>query len=110
MTWPRRSGRSCRRLWLVTTNDNLPAVRFYQRIGLRVVAIHRDVLLPGIRATLLPLGLSGVRALEARLRASEQRLRTALNPSALNPSLTAVADPAVGHVPPPCVRADRIWL
>ncbi len=36
------SRRSCRRLWLVTTNDNLPAVRFYQRIGLRVVAIHRD--------------------------------------------------------------------
>jgi ribosomal protein S18 acetylase RimI-like enzyme len=32
----------CRRLWLITTNDNLDALRFYQRRGLRLVAIHRD--------------------------------------------------------------------
>jgi GNAT superfamily N-acetyltransferase len=31
----------CRRLWLVTTNDNLDALRFYQRRGLRLVAVHR---------------------------------------------------------------------
>lgn len=31
----------CRRLWLVTTNDNLDAVRFYQRRGMRLVAVHR---------------------------------------------------------------------
>jgi GNAT superfamily N-acetyltransferase len=30
----------CRRLWLVTTNDNLDAIRFYQRRGLRLVALH----------------------------------------------------------------------
>ena len=29
-----------RRLWLVTTNDNLDALRFYQRRGLRLVAVH----------------------------------------------------------------------
>jgi len=29
------------RLWLTTTNDNLRAVRFYQRRGLRIVAVHR---------------------------------------------------------------------
>jgi ribosomal protein S18 acetylase RimI-like enzyme len=28
-----------RRLWLITTNDNLDAVRFYQRRGLRIVAV-----------------------------------------------------------------------
>jgi GNAT superfamily N-acetyltransferase len=28
------------RLWLVTSNDNLAAVRFYQRRGLRIVAVH----------------------------------------------------------------------
>jgi ribosomal protein S18 acetylase RimI-like enzyme len=28
-----------RRLWLVTTNDNLDALRFYQRRGLRVVRV-----------------------------------------------------------------------
>jgi GNAT superfamily N-acetyltransferase len=29
------------RLWLITSNDNLDAVRFYQRRGLRLVAVHR---------------------------------------------------------------------
>jgi GNAT superfamily N-acetyltransferase len=33
----RRAG--ARRLWLITTNDNLDAVRFYQRRGLRIVAV-----------------------------------------------------------------------
>jgi ribosomal protein S18 acetylase RimI-like enzyme len=32
----------CRRLWLITTNDNLAALRFYQKQGWRLVAIHRD--------------------------------------------------------------------
>lgn len=36
------SQQGCRRLWLVTTNDNLPAVRFYQKLGYRLVAIHHD--------------------------------------------------------------------
>lgn len=31
-----------KRLWLVTTNDNLEALRFYQLRGLRLVAVHRD--------------------------------------------------------------------
>ncbi|GLY85475.1 GNAT family N-acetyltransferase [Actinoallomurus iriomotensis] len=30
------------RLWLVTTNDNLPALRFYQRYGFDLVAVHHD--------------------------------------------------------------------
>lgn len=30
----------CRRLWLVTTNDNLDAIRFYQRRGMRLTAVH----------------------------------------------------------------------
>ncbi len=32
--------RQCRRLWLITTNDNLRALRFYQRRGLRLAAVH----------------------------------------------------------------------
>jgi hypothetical protein len=32
--------RGCRRLWLVTTNDNLHALGFYQRRGLRLCALH----------------------------------------------------------------------
>jgi GNAT superfamily N-acetyltransferase len=34
----------CRRLWLITTNDNLHALRFYQRRGFRLVAVHRDAI------------------------------------------------------------------
>ena len=34
----------CRRLWLITTNDNTPALRFYQRRGWDLVALHRGVL------------------------------------------------------------------
>ena len=51
----RESG--CQRLWLITTNDNLDALRFYQRRGLRLVAVRRDavaqarILKPEIPAT-----------------------------------------------------------
>jgi ribosomal protein S18 acetylase RimI-like enzyme len=31
----------CARLWLITTNDNVDALRFYQRRGFRLVALHR---------------------------------------------------------------------
>src|SRR5215211_4644075 len=30
----------CRRVWLITTNDNLNALRFYQGRGFRLVAVH----------------------------------------------------------------------
>ncbi|MET7401393.1 GNAT family N-acetyltransferase [Dactylosporangium sp. NPDC005572] len=33
-----RSG--LRRVWLITTNDNLDALRFYQRRGMRIVRVH----------------------------------------------------------------------
>jgi ribosomal protein S18 acetylase RimI-like enzyme len=33
----------CRRLWLITTNDNLDALRFYQRRGFELVAVHRGL-------------------------------------------------------------------
>ena len=36
----RRHG--CRRLWAVTTNDDTKALRFFQRNGFRLVALHRD--------------------------------------------------------------------
>jgi GNAT superfamily N-acetyltransferase len=34
----------CRRLWLITTNDNIHALRFYQKYGLRLVAVHRNAI------------------------------------------------------------------
>lgn len=32
--------RACRRLWLITTNDNLPALKFYQKRNWRIIAVH----------------------------------------------------------------------
>ena len=32
--------RGCDRLWLVTTNDNVDALRFYQRRGFRLLELH----------------------------------------------------------------------
>jgi len=36
----RRAG--CTRLWLITTNDNVAAMRFYQRRGFVFAALHRN--------------------------------------------------------------------
>ncbi|RZU13624.1 acetyltransferase (GNAT) family protein [Kribbella rubisoli] len=33
-------GAGARRLWLITTNDNLDALRFYQRRGMRIVEVR----------------------------------------------------------------------
>jgi ribosomal protein S18 acetylase RimI-like enzyme len=32
----------CKRLWLITTNDNINALRFYQKRGFVLVALYRD--------------------------------------------------------------------
>lgn len=34
--------RNLSRIWLITTNDNLEALRFYQRRGFRLLAVHAD--------------------------------------------------------------------
>ena len=38
--WAKESG--IKRLWLVTTNDNLAALRFWQKRGYKLVMIHRN--------------------------------------------------------------------
>ncbi|GAA4910843.1 N-acetylglutamate synthase-like GNAT family acetyltransferase [Nonomuraea thailandensis] len=38
------AGRGMTRLWLVTTNDNTHALRFYQRYGFDLVALHRNAM------------------------------------------------------------------
>jgi GNAT superfamily N-acetyltransferase len=37
----------CARAWLITTNDNLDALRFYQRRGWDLIALHRDAVTSG---------------------------------------------------------------
>jgi ribosomal protein S18 acetylase RimI-like enzyme len=36
--------RGCGRLWLITSNDNVNAIRFYQLRGMRLVAVHRSAI------------------------------------------------------------------
>lgn len=52
----------CTRLWLITTNDNTHALRFYQRRGWRLAALHRDALVQSRRLKPeIPLtGLDGI--------------------------------------------------
>jgi ribosomal protein S18 acetylase RimI-like enzyme len=56
------ASRGCERLWLVTTNDNCPALRFYQRRGFVLAALHRDAIAASRRLKPeLPLvGLDGI--------------------------------------------------
>ena len=34
----------CKKIWLITTNDNIDALRFYQKRGFSIVVIHRNAL------------------------------------------------------------------
>ncbi len=34
----------CKRLWLITSNDNTKALRFYQKRGFHLVAVHRGAI------------------------------------------------------------------
>ena len=51
----------CRRLWLITTNDNTPAMRFYQRQGLRLAAVHHNAVVESrrIKPEIPDLGVDG---------------------------------------------------
>ena len=35
---------NCKRVWLITTNDNTNALRFYQMLGFELVAIYRNTI------------------------------------------------------------------
>jgi GNAT superfamily N-acetyltransferase len=52
----------CRRLWLVTTNDNLNALRFYQKRGYALAALHRNALEHSrkIKPDIPPVGKDGI--------------------------------------------------
>ena len=52
----------CKRVWLVATNDNTPALRFYQRRGFRLVAVHRNVIEDSrrLKPQIPLLGLDGI--------------------------------------------------
>lgn len=52
----------CRRVWLVTTNDNDPAIAFYQGRGMTLVAVHRGAIAESrkIKPEIPLTGLNGI--------------------------------------------------
>jgi GNAT superfamily N-acetyltransferase len=53
----------CARLWLITTNDNVDALRFYQRRGFRLAALHRgavDDSRARLKPEIPPIGEHGI--------------------------------------------------
>ena len=52
----------CRRLWLTTTNDNLDALRFYQRRGFVLAALHREAVTAArrLKPEIPPIGAHGI--------------------------------------------------
>jgi ribosomal protein S18 acetylase RimI-like enzyme len=52
----------CRRLWLITTNDNTHALRFYQKRGFVLAALHRDAVAASraIKPEIPLFGLDGI--------------------------------------------------
>jgi N-acetylglutamate synthase-like GNAT family acetyltransferase len=51
----------CQRLWLITTNDNLSALRFYQRRGFVLAALHRNAIEKSREIKMIPkIGMDGI--------------------------------------------------
>lgn len=53
---------NCKKLWLITTNDNTPALVFYQKRGFLLVTVHRNALEHSrqLRPEILLVGVSGI--------------------------------------------------
>jgi len=54
----------CKRLWLVTTNDNMNALRFYQKRGFELVKINRNAI--EFARSLKPIPLIGADGIPLR--------------------------------------------
>jgi len=54
--------RGCSRLWLITLNDNLDAIRFYQRRGFTIAAIHLNAMeiSRAIKPSIAQVGMHGI--------------------------------------------------
>lgn len=42
--WEFSQLQNAQRLWLITTNDNTNAIQFYERMGMKIVAVHRGAI------------------------------------------------------------------
>jgi ribosomal protein S18 acetylase RimI-like enzyme len=56
------SAQGCNRLWLITTNDNTPALRYYQKRGFRLVALHSQAVDQSrqLKPSIPQIGIDGI--------------------------------------------------
>ena len=75
----------CHKLWLITTNDNLHALGFYQKWGLKIAAVHRNAMEESrkIKPEIPTLGKNGI-----PLR-DEIEMEMPLSPEEKHPARTA---------------------
>jgi ribosomal protein S18 acetylase RimI-like enzyme len=54
--------RGCKKVWLITTNDNVPAMRFYENLGFSLSAVHRNAIEVSrkLKAEIPMAGIGGV--------------------------------------------------
>ena len=52
----------CRRVWLATTNDNVHAIRFYQKFGFSLCAVHIDAIAEArkLKPQIPTMGIDGI--------------------------------------------------
>ncbi|MDQ0888885.1 GNAT superfamily N-acetyltransferase [Paenibacillus sp. V4I9] len=53
---------NCERVWLITSNDNIRAIRFYQKRGFDIKAVHQDVITEArkIKPSIPLVGFDGI--------------------------------------------------
>lgn len=58
----RAAEHGCRRLWLITTNDNTPAIEFYKRRGFKIAAVHKGAIAESrkLKPSIALYGIDGV--------------------------------------------------
>jgi GNAT superfamily N-acetyltransferase len=80
-----------RRLWLVTTNDNVDALRFYQRRGLRLVRLWLDAVTQSRKLLKPEIPLVGDDGIAIRDEIELDLLLTGSNPAAAGPPAGSAA-------------------
>jgi len=106
---PIAAGAGCRRLWVVTTNDNVDALRFYQRRGFRIAAVRPgavDEARRTLKPQIPPTGSYGIRLsdeieLEQRVAAPDAQAPGSPPRTGVAPAGTAAAGTAAHRAAPP---------
>ncbi len=54
--------KNCKRVWLITSNDNLKAIRFYQKRGFEMKAVYQNAITEArkIKPSIPLIGLDGI--------------------------------------------------